>query len=269
MTSLTWVLESEVFPNTHGPLRAAILNAHQHIVEWSDAWRAGGAPERLSEGAVLFQGSLQNAHHAAHHMEWRPGAFCATEYFRCSAWYASAQQWLMHDSFVHSTVAEFVADPYGTTASLQHHGAVFARPDSPLKPFSGRVLKLDAVSMVSLDHGFYYDDPNLAIVLAPVRVVGTEWRFVIANKQVVTGSSYDPSTRSASSLPLRGEAFELASIIAQALEVPDAMYILDLCECDGVLKLLELNPFSGADLYASDMAAIVSAAQVIVEHARG
>ena len=32
---------------------------------------------------------------------------------------------------------------------------------------------------------------------------------------------------------------------------------MDVCECEGALWLLELNPFSGADLYACDPAAIV------------
>jgi hypothetical protein len=40
---------------------------------------------------------------------------------------------------------------------------------------------------------------------------------------------------------------------------------MDICEADGELRLLELNPFSGADLYAcrlDDVVAAVSAAAV-------
>jgi hypothetical protein len=37
------------------------------------------------------------------------------------------------------------------------------------------------------------------------------------------------------------------------------MYVLDVCDCDGALKLLELNPFSGADLYAADPDTVVRA----------
>ncbi len=35
---------------------------------------------------------------------------------------------------------------------------VFVRPDSPLEPFSGRVLERGRISLQALDHGFYYDD---------------------------------------------------------------------------------------------------------------
>ena len=37
------------------------------------------------------------------------------------------------------------------------------------------------------------------------------------------------------------------------------VYVLDVCESDGRLRLLELNPFSGADLYACDAESVVSA----------
>ena len=35
--------------------------------------------------------------------------------------------------------------------------------------------------------------------------------------------------------------------------------MLDVCEAEGGLALLELNPFSGADLYACDPGAVVDA----------
>jgi len=45
---------------------------------------------------------------------------------------------------------------------------------------------------------------------------------------------------------------------------------MDVCEADGQLHLLELNPFSGADLYSCDRAAVVSAvSQTAVEQSPG
>ena len=40
---------------------------------------------------------------------------------------------------------------------------------------------------------------------------------------------------------------------------PEPVFVLDLCEHAGELRLLELNPFSGADLYDCDRARIVAA----------
>jgi hypothetical protein len=58
-----------------------------------------------------------------------------------------------------------------------------------------------------------------------------------------------------------GAAWAFAADVAAKLEPPERVYVLDVCEADGRLHLLELNPFSGADLYAcrsDDVAAAVS-----------
>jgi len=46
-----------------------------------------------------------------------------------------------------------------------------------------------------MDHGFYYDDPEIAVVVAPVQQVQAEWRFVVIGKEVVTGSGYVADSR--------------------------------------------------------------------------
>ncbi|MEM7385179.1 MAG: hypothetical protein AAF514_09570 [Verrucomicrobiota bacterium] len=79
--------------------------------------------------------------------------------------------------------AEGIATKLGSPRSL------FLRPDSPLKPFSGRVVEVKDISLEKLDHGFYYEDETLPVVAAPVRQVGNEWRFVVASQRVVAGSA--------------------------------------------------------------------------------
>jgi hypothetical protein len=51
--------------------------------------------------------------------------------------------------------------------------------------------------------------------------------------------------------------------VAAALVPPDPLYILDVCQCNDNLKLLEINPFSGGDLYACSRSAIVAAVEDI------
>ncbi|MBL4850047.1 MAG: hypothetical protein JKY65_31345 [Planctomycetes bacterium] len=54
-------------------------------------------------------------------------------------------------------------------------------------------------------------------------------------------------------------AWEKAEAIAAGLPAPEAAFVLDLCEHEGAISLIELNPFSGADLYDCDRDRIVSA----------
>jgi hypothetical protein len=40
-TPVTWVLEAEVFPETHTAMRDAVLAAQHQVVLWKDDWLQG------------------------------------------------------------------------------------------------------------------------------------------------------------------------------------------------------------------------------------
>ncbi|MEQ8788537.1 MAG: ATP-grasp domain-containing protein [Pirellulaceae bacterium] len=264
VATITWVLESEVFPESHGPLRLAILDRGHAIIEWNDEWWFAGIPTKLPTSRVIFHGSLGNASLIADRLNWSPGSFCPTNAFRCSSWYESARQWLVHSHWYFATADELVENAASIGAAIGSPTAFFVRPDSPLKPFSGRVVDVEGLTLSALDYGFYFDDASLPVVAAPLREIGDEWRFVIVADTVVSGSAYDPTTRSPRPADPGSTATKFASQIAANINAPADVYVLDVCECDGDLRLLELNPFGGADLYASDALAIVDAVSKLV-----
>jgi len=57
--------------------------------------------------------------------------------------------------------------------------------------------------------------------------------------------------------------------VAAILSPPDPLYILDVCQCGNNLKLLEINPFSGGDLYTCSRAAIVAAIEDVENKGKG
>ena len=59
----------------------------------------------------------------------------------------------------------------------------------------------------------------------------------------------------------KGEPWAYAADVAAALPAPEAIYVLDICEVDDELRVLELNPFSGADLYGCELEPIVRAVE--------
>lgn len=191
-------------------------------------------------------------------MPWRPGAYCETSAFRCSAWYGRAERWLLHQAWRATTVAALVDAPGKELSFLGDAPRFFVRPDSPLKPFSGRVVSRDRLSLSALDHGYYYDDTALPIIVAPVRAVAREWRYVVVGGQIAAGSAYLADRRTHEADTSRSEAWRFAAQVARSMEPPESVYVLDVCEADGELRLLELNPFSGADLYSCDRVAVVA-----------
>ena len=75
----------------------------------------------------------------------------------------------------------------------------------------------------------------------------------------MAGSAYQPDGRLALPDDPTGEPWAFASAVARQIDAPQDVLVLDACEADGALSLLEINPFSGADLYSCDRAAVVAA----------
>jgi hypothetical protein len=243
-------------------MQDAIRRAAHGLVLWNDDWWSNSSWPELAGQAVVFHGSLQNAARIRQELLWKPGAYCNVEACECSAWYPRASRWLLHQRWEILPANTLVANPDAALQSIGASDEVFVRPNSPLKPFSGRVLPRNRITLEALDYGFYFDDPTIDVVLTPVREIGREWRFVVVAANVVAGSAYRAEDRVAIVDDPTGPPWEFASDVAASLSPPDQVYAMDICEADGRLWLLELNPFSGADLYgcnADDVIAAVSA----------
>jgi hypothetical protein len=260
---LTWVLESGVFPVSHEGLRIAIQQRGEKILDWQDDWVTNDGLPALSGSPAVFHGSLGNAAMIASRNLWCPGAYCAVPKFCCSAWYEDARSWLLHRKWHILPADEFVQRADAVFDSIGAADRAFVRPDSPLKPFSGRVVSRDRATLAALDHGFYYEDTTIPVVVAPICENGHEWRFIIVRRTVVAGSAYDPQTRRAVNELASSGAWEFAAHVAGELPPPEDIYVMDLCESAGDLCLLELNPFSGADLYASPAPEIVATVSTV------
>lgn len=266
LNQITWVLEDEVFADSRSGLKRAAESLGHATISWRDEWWNGSRWPRLEGRPVLFHGSLGNAARIRAEVGWRPGSFCNVPAFCCSTWYPRAAAWLLNSKWKLLSARDFVGNSSSVLDELGCGMEVFVRPDSPLKPFSGRTLSRDKISLEALDFGFYFEDPALQVIVAPVVHVGREWRCIVSGKEVVAVSSYVASTRTAHSGPVGAEVINFARMLAQNLQPPDPVYVLDVCEGPGGLRLLELNPFSGADLYDCSAEAV---AKAVAEALRG
>lgn len=247
---MRWVLEQQVF-GSGCDLGPAAVRAGHAVTRWDD----DRGPWPCFQGPVVFHGSLAVADRVAREAPWRPGAFCASDAFRWSAWSGRAARWLLNPDARPSTVRQIVDHPPAER--------FFVRPDSALKPFSGRVVEARGLTLAHLDCGFYYEDPSLPAVVAPVRTVLAEWRFVVVDARVVAGSGYEAHGHRAAG-PADGEAWAYAQAVAADFEPPERVWVLDVAATAEGLRLVEINPFSGADLYACDPDAVVAAVAAAV-----
>lgn len=255
--SLTWVLEAGVFPSGDC-LATGARDAGHGVLSWEDEWWTHGNWPRIT-GPAVFHGSLGNADRIARELTWRPGAFCNTAAFHCSAWYEGARSFLLNDRWETMSVQALVDGADDVFSRIGDGRTLFVRPDSPLKPFSGRVVARGRLDLAALDHGFYFDDTQLPVLVAPAQRVEQEWRFVVVLGEVIAGSGYLADGRTPLAESPQGDAWAFAAQVARTIPSPDKVYVMDVCAAPSGLRLLELNPFAGADLYACDARAVVDA----------
>lgn len=254
--SVTWMIEAAVFPRTAPRLIEALERRGVPWVRYEDGQPAEAFPP---EGAgVIFWGSLGAAYEQRVAARWTPGAIGDPDRFRCSVYQPQLGGMVANADAVFTTVRRLVDEPATVLARLGDPARVFVRPDSAVKPFAGRALAVAGLSRAALDHGFYYDDDELPVVVGAVKRIGHEWRFVVADGAVVAGCGYDVS-RQGRDLEVPGAARALADRVAGEAWQAAPLYVVDVGEVDDALRVMELNPFSGADLYDCDPEAVIAA----------
>jgi len=252
-----WLIEASVFPASAPRLIAALEESGCPWTRYEDGMASSALPP--ADACVIFWGSLGAAYGERVAARWTPGAIGDPDQFQCSVYHRHLGPVLANPDSVFTTVRALVNDPAAALSELGDLAHVFVRPDSPLKPFSGRSLAVSSLSLEALDHGFYYDDEDLPVVVSAAKHIDQEWRLVLAEGRVVTGCEYDAERRGgATGVP--DAVLALATQVATAAWQPAPIYILDLGVVEGSLRVMELNPFSGADLYHCDATAVVDAA---------
>ena len=157
---------------------------------------------------------------------------------------------------------DFVVLPFGEIErrGLEGGPGFFLRPNTDAKAFSG--LPIPAVDWdheLSSLRQLHNPDPADLIVRASLKGLPAEYRFVIADGVVVTGSCYMVDGVAAPSRGVDGDCLKLARTIAQEPWQPCTIYICDIALTRQGPRLLELNAFSCSGLYACDTEAIIQA----------
>ena len=64
--------------------------------------------------------------------------------------------------------------------------------------------------------------------------------------------------------PATGAPWDFAAAVAREVGLPEPVGVIDVARVNGRLRLCELTPFSGADLYGCDPFAIVDAISALL-----
>lgn len=240
---ICWLIEN-VHKTESAKICSAIKNSRFDLMLWNPEWDSQASLEILSNFRIdtlyIFWGSL-NVAKRLYIMHPNIISFCNVDAFACSSFYIEAKNWILNKDWELTTAIETVGK-----------GPFFIRPNNALKSFSGRVL--NKVTLKDLDFGIYYQDEKLPVITSSIkRLSPDEWRFVVVNQQVVTGSPKFYGSNVIDSFRAR----EFADRAVRSFCAPEMVWTVDIGKYKDEYYIIEANPFSGASLYECDLNILV------------
>lgn len=265
---VAWVLDellTERFEHSGFPTLAEAAREQGHAVYQTKYVPFSKEPDPaipFTQGCVIAYGTHEFVSQVKRKFagQWRPGSYHRIENLSYSAYSLHLGDILLNDDFVLLPYAEVLRrgpDAWG--------GPFFLKPDAVTKAFTGQVIgnegDLSAVNQIERVSG-----DTLCVVAKPKFIKG-EFRFVIADRgdgsepEVVTGSEYRWDRK----LDIRSDVhplcLDMAREVARRPWQADTVYVCDvaLTEIGGkdAARVVELNTFSCAGLYACDTRKIV------------
>lgn len=279
-----WLIEADVFEDNSDKLVDIIKRKGMDVkilqyIPFDDDL-VGRVSRMYDENdCVIFYGSL-NFGHKLKKTSLVPGVYLNEKAFECTSYYPALGNKLIHHNYMML--------PFGDLLRMKdklyenfHSDKIFLRPNSGNKQFTGMVAKYKNYEECIKLAGFYDVEPDLLVVASPVYDLDKEWRFVIVNQEVISGSLYrdwsSPQkitpgtiTRDYILMNSHSKAEEcndrLAWMSAQQTALkynPDICYTIDIAKINNPMGVsygvLEVGCFSCAGLYGNDLDKVVDA----------
>lgn len=205
-------------------------------------------------GHVVVMGSLSLTRHARQH-GWVPGAFLNDNFdFRI---------WREH---LGSHLLNADAGVYRLADVPQRSGPFFIRPCLDDKSFSGMVTTWEEFaswreSVLGLEDYTTVTAETVVAVSEP-KTIQREYRMVIVDGRVITGTRYKLGDRVVSSPEVEPEVHAFAQEMADRWS-PERAYVLDVFMHEGALYVGEINNLNSAGFYAYDVGKMVAAIEAM------
>jgi hypothetical protein len=211
---------------------------------------------------VLFYGTLK----AMRYLQQRyyPSGWCDFPKLTCQHYYTHYGRYLISQDYTMMPSAEVLRradelyDRYGVG------GHVFIRPDANDKPFPGELVDRDKIEEWHESSNSYQQDVHkLCVVASPVKIL-QEWRLVVFNGKVVTGSQYRKFIDGRNSVEWEeGYPDDAAAyaemIVRESNWQPHGLFAMDIGLTDSGLGLIEIGSVNTCGLYCSDIEKVVDA----------
>lgn len=203
---------------------------------------------------IICYGDIDFVRQVRQRAPFIPGAWCNFDNMKCSTYYAYFGGHLLNRQYAMMPIGDLLRRWTNWSTFLSFtwdREPLFIRPDSGAKSFTGYVVLPDEKDRI---HTLIQTiGPETLVIVAPEKQITAEWRFVICDRNVITGCRYLPDE----STNLKPSSLRLAGVIASQEWQPDLCYTVDIAESEGEVRLLEINSFSCAGFYDCNISSIV------------
>jgi hypothetical protein len=254
-----WIVDSSILdrglPRHHLP---DVIREQGHEV-FTLKWGLGATLPEIPfspDDCVVCYGSHQ--FQRALNFKYQPGSLGLTERTNALSYLSNLPlEWFLNQDSVFTTWAIFKARKE-YWFELFGGDRVFIRPNSGFKTFTGVT-----VSLADWDHEILGLDKTSSVMEETLIMVGGikeilgEFRFVIADGKVIAGSEYRWDNVLDIRIDYPEECRALAQQVAEHDWQVDVAYTCDVALVPGGVKVVELNSFCCAGLYACDIEDVV------------
>ncbi len=221
------------------------------------------------DDCVLFYGSINMARWLIKNRPWVPTVWYNFDAYKCSHYYPKLAEFILNDDYQFMPVGGVLKNKERLFSNWvtywDDYNDIFVRPDSGIKSFGGQLLRRETFEK-DWDLLTHMCEPHEMVVVAPPINIDNEWRFTIAEGQIIAAGQYKEKGSAEICDAVPEEAYDYCRQVLKAGYHPDPMYSIDICKTHGNrYRLLEINNFCCAGIYCSDMSKIVSEAARIAE----
>lgn len=218
--------------------------------------------QQLGDGVcVIGYGTFPFVRQIQLHHRWLPGAWRSADNLDCKTYFAYFGRFLLNQQYTILPGVEAIRQADFLFSVFGIDDQVFVRPTSCDKQFVARLITRESfASSLAMTR---YDPTSMVVVTAP-KSIDREWRLVVCEDRVIAGSQYARNRIKAISpgVPEEVESF-VRDMLNEVQWRPDPIFMVDICESNGKLWLVEFNSFSCSWLYQCDLAAVISEASRI------
>lgn len=248
-----WILQNNIFDEQgYAQLVANLVRLSIPYTEHKVIPFIGGIePDIHPEGNVICMGSY-SLRHLAKARNWYPGVFDLEPFnfqIQLEKW---GDRMLNHDSIV-VPFKDAVID-----------GCAFMRPIEDSKVFAGTIFDNEELqqwktSLLDLkdDYGSTMTGETL-VQVCPLKTIYAEYRYWIVDGQIITKSQYKIGKRVQYS-PNVDSRFDDYVVECIKIWQPLRAFVIDVCDTDHGIKIVEINTLNSSGYYAGDMNALVIA----------